>query len=327
MSHSQIKSAFLFIAIGLVIYVGLFGAAEWLVYKTGKSNPFFKIATADQPGYDWVILGASHAMPLSFSDVNSFMERETKTRIIDLASPGTGPLYNRFVFEQFLQRHNTKNLLYVVDSFAFYYPEWNEDRFSDANLLRRTPFDLGLARRFLTYCRKEQVDPRALLDYISGFSKINNRERFEVDVWEGEKQFEHTYRPSASATRNRIAYLYPRPTSDLALSRYLSIFSSVIGMAQERNAGVLVIKLPVPSQFLSQLPAEPAFDSAIRRLLNDKHVELRDFSRAMDDPRFYFDTDHLNRVGTTEFFERFLKAMFIGRSETSSGGEPQAKLP
>jgi hypothetical protein len=310
MSHSQRKSAFLFIAIGLVIYTGLFGAAEWLLYKTGKSNPFFKIATADQPDYDWVILGASHAMPLGFSDINSFMERETKTRIINLASPGTGPLYNRFVFEQFLQGHNTKNILYVVDSFAFYYPEWNEDRFSDVKLLRRTPFDLRLARRLLTYCRKEQVDPRALLDYTTGFSKINNRERFEIDVWEGEKQFDRTYRPSASATRNRIAYLYPRPTSDPLLSRYLSIFSSVIGMAQERNVRVVAIKLPVPSQFLSQLPAESAFDSAIRRLLDDKHVEVYDFSRAMDDPRFYFDTDHLNRLGVTEFFERFLKTMF-----------------
>jgi len=34
------------------------------------------------------------------------------------------------------------------------------------------------------------VDARAVLDYVSGFSKINNRERFQRDVWEGDAQFE-----------------------------------------------------------------------------------------------------------------------------------------
>jgi hypothetical protein len=90
---------------------------------------------------------------------------------------------------------------------------------------------------------------------------------------------------------------------------------------------VLAVKLPVPSQYFNQLPAEPAFDSAIRHLLDEKHVEFYDFSRSMDEPRFYFDTDHLNRAGTTEFFERYLKAILTGRKETSSAAEPLVKLP
>jgi hypothetical protein len=34
------------------------------VYRNGHSNPLFKIATAEVKAFDWVILGASHAMPL-----------------------------------------------------------------------------------------------------------------------------------------------------------------------------------------------------------------------------------------------------------------------
>jgi hypothetical protein len=30
----------------------------------------------------------------------------------------------------------------------------------------------------------------------------------------------------------------------------------------------------------------------------------------MDEPRYYFDTDHLNRAGVTEFFNRHLKGLF-----------------
>jgi hypothetical protein len=318
MTRPQARSAALFLLIGLILYAAVFGAAERLVYRTGKTNPFFKIATADAENYDWVVLGASHAMPLAFDDFNALMERETQSRIINLASPGTGPLYNRFVLEQFLERHNAKNLLYVVDSFAFYFPSWNEDRFTDAKLLSRTPLDAQLMKRFWAYCWKDGVDGRALLDYATGFTKINNRERFDIDVWEGEKQFERVYRPSATATRQRIAYLYPKTPSDADRSRYLSVFRSLIALAQERNIRVVAIKLPAPSQFVSQRPDEAAFDSAIKPLLDENHVSLYDFSSSMDDPKFYFDTDHLNHAGVQEFFERYLKAILVAGKQTQT---------
>jgi hypothetical protein len=303
------RSALLFVAIGLAIYAGLFYASERLVYATGKSNALFKIATANEAAVDWVILGASHAMPLDFADFNAFMERETGQRILNLASPGTGPLYNRFVLEHLLTRHRTKNLLYVIDSFAFYSPVWNEERFADAKLLRRTPLDADIAQRLFAYSRQEHVDPRALLDYASGFSKINNRERFELDIWEGEAQFERVYRPSTAATRSRIAYLYPQPPDPAARSRYLEAFKALIVLARQRDIRVVAIKMPVPSQFLDRLPDETAFDAAMSELLTNQQVAFHDFARALDEPRFYFDTDHLNHAGLTELFNGHLKAV------------------
>jgi hypothetical protein len=303
------RSALLFVTIGLAIYAALFYASERLLYATGKSNALFKVETAPEQAFDWAILGASHAMPLDFADFNSFMERETGQHILNLATTGAGPLYNRFVFEHFLTRHRAKNLLYIVDSFAFYSPTWNEERFSDVKLLRRTPLDADIARRLFAYWRLERVDPRALLDYASGFSKINNRERFEPDIWEGEKQFERVYRPSATAARSRIAYLYPKAPDPAALARYLEALEALIVLARQHDVRVVAIKMPVPSQFLDKLPDEAAFDAAIVQLLGSRQVAFHDFSRAMDEPRFYFDTDHLNRAGLTEFFHRHLKAV------------------
>ncbi|MCF8152456.1 MAG: hypothetical protein K9J80_17145 [Sulfuritalea sp.] len=296
-------SALLFAAIGAALYAGVYCAAETLSYRTGKSNAFYKIETAASPAVDWVILGASHAMPLDFSDFNAFMERETGLRILNLASPGTGPLYNRFVLEHFFAKHRTAGVLYVVDSFAFQSHAWNEDRFADAKLLRRTPFDLDIARRLLRYSRREGVDPRALLDYLTGFSKINNRERFQTDVWEGEAQFDRTYRPSAIATTKRIDYLYPTPRDSAALTRYLQVFSDLVALSRAHGTRIVVIKMPVPAQFRSQLPEEAAFDLAISQLLAAMQIPLHDFSRKMNEPRFYFDTDHLNRTGITVFFK------------------------
>lgn len=306
------KSALLFVAIGLLLYAGVYTAAERLLYRMGDANPFFKITTATHSSYDWVILGTSHAMPLDFADFNAHMERETGLRILNLAATGTGPLYNRFVLEHFLERYRTANLLYVVDSFAFYSRTWNEDRFADAKLLRRTPFELELAGRMLGYVLKEDVEPVALLDYLTCFSKINNRERFERDVWEGELKFDRTHRPSASATRKRIEYLYPKPAPDPGVfGRYLEEFTELIALARREGARVVVIKLPVPSQYENALPGEASFDAAISRLLAARQVPYRDLSLTMDEPRFYLDTDHLNRAGVTEFFNRHLKAILI----------------
>lgn len=311
--RSLLKPALLFIAIGLAIYAGVYYAAERLMMRTGHSNPFFKIATTQDGAFDWVILGASHAMPLDFADFNAQMERETRLRILNLAAPGAGPLYNRFVLEDFLRAHRARNLLYVVDSFAFYSRTWNEERFADAKLLRRTPFDPAIARRLWDYAWHEGVDARAVLDYVSGFSKINNRERFQRDVWEGEAQFERVYRPSATAVRKRIAYLYPQPVAQAALSRYLEQLAAIAALARQAGVRMVVVKMPVPAQFREQLPGEAAFDAALSRTLSAQQVCYADFSGALDEPRLYFDTDHLNRAGLTEFVNRSLEAMLVSR--------------
>ncbi len=306
------KSALIFVTIGIALYAGVYCAAEQLLYRTGKTNPFYKIATSERVEFDWVILGASHAMPLDFADFNGFMERETGLRIINLAAPGTGPLYNRFVLEQFLAKHRVRNMLYVVDSFAFYSALWNEDRFADAKLLRRTPASLAVARRLIDHSRRDGIDPRAVLDYVSGFSKINNRERFEPDIWEGEKQFDRVYRTSTAAVRSRIDYLYPKPPTAAALSRYLAEFEKIVTLARERGINVVAIKMPVPAQYRGRIPNEAAFDDAMTRLAAAQRFSFHDLSKALDEPRYYFDTDHLNRAGLTLFFHQELKKILTG---------------
>jgi hypothetical protein len=305
------KSALVFIAIGLALYACVYYAAERLMVHNGRSNPFFKIATTQDSMVDWVILGASHAMPLDFADFNEQMERETRLKILNLAAPGAGPLYNRFVFEHFLRAHRARNLLYVVDSFAFYSRTWNEERFADAKLLRGTPFEPVIAWDLCDYATHEGVDPRAVLDYVSGFSKINNRERFQRDVWEGEAQFARAYRPSSSAVKKRIDYLFPDKTLPATRSRYLEAFSSLIALAQEQGGKVVVIKMPVPPQFYSQLADEAGFDEALSRVLAARGVLFHDFSAQTRNPGAYFDTDHLNHAGLTEFFARDLKPVLV----------------
>jgi hypothetical protein len=309
--NNFVRSALAFVAIGLAIYAGVYWLAERLQYATGRSNPLFKIETASRTDYDWVILDASHAMPLDFDDFNAVMERETGLGIINLASVASGPLYNRFVLEQFLRRHRARHLLYVVDSFAFRSAEWNEDRFSDAKLLRGTPFDWGIARGLFNYSRHEGVSPVAVLDYLTGFSKINNRERFQRDQWEGEAQFERSYLPSSSSLKSRIEYLYPPLASSELPFRYLATFADLIALAQQNGMQVTLIEMPLPAEFRNAQPQDREFSDAIALLVSDRGLAFHDFSAALPEPRYYFDTDHLNHAGVTAFFEQHLKAVLL----------------
>jgi hypothetical protein len=311
---TTLRSAVMFLAIGLALYVAAFAVSERLAYRAGHDNPFFKIATTDRQEFDWVILGASHAMPFDFAGVNASIETGTGQRILNLAGPGTGPLYNRFVLEQFLQTHRTASVLYVADSFAFQSRSWNEDRFLDSKLLGRTPLDASQARRLLRYVVAEGVDVRALLDYVTGFSKVNDRDRLKPDIWEGAAQFDRVNRPSAVADAKRIAYLYPDAGGrEAAMARYLDVFAALIDLARQRDIRVTVIKLPVPPQFYAKLPDEAAFDAGLANLLASKGVQFADFSSVMAEPRFYFDSDHLNRQGVEAFVKTYLNPILAGQ--------------
>lgn len=312
-------AASLFIAIGLVLYGALAAGCEWLVYRNGHSNALYKVATAPPQPYDWVILGASHAMPLDFGDANAAMENATGRRIINLASAGTGPLYNRFVLEAFLAKHDVRHVLYVIDSFAFRSRAWNEDRFSDAKMVRGTPLKQKTAALWLRYVRDEQVPAASLLDYLTSFSKVNNRDRFQRDAWEGEAQFNQVYRPSAAAVRKRIAYLYPDPPQPAPLARYLDEFAALVDVARRHGAQIVALRLPALTAFRQQLPGEAAFNQALASVLTKTDVQLIDLSAALDEPRFYFDTDHLNRAGVTELFNRHLKALLMADGPSPGG--------
>src|SRR5208282_3124771 len=99
------------------------------------------------------------------------------------------------------------------------------------------------------YVRDDGVSPRALLDYAAGFSKINNRDRFQRDAWEGEAQFDRVYRSSATAVAQRIAYLYPDATTPELRARYLKQFADLIATAREHGIRVIAVKLPLPALF------------------------------------------------------------------------------
>ena len=77
------------------------------------------------------------------------------------------------------------------------------------------------------------------LDYIVGFSKINNPDRFAPDVFEAEaSRFDRVYRPVPQIDRQRIAFLYPDEIDESTLleSPHLTEFEDLIRYVQARGS-------------------------------------------------------------------------------------------
>lgn len=294
-----------FILFGLVLYGGLYAWSEQLVYQHAKRNRFFMVKTADEAPYDVVILGASHAAVFDYDNMNDRLESLAGARILNLSVVGAGVVVNRLLLDYFLASRRTQSVLYVVDSFTFTSREWNETRVQDARLLARAPFDSTLARLLISRSETRA----AAWPYVTGFAKVNNADRFAPDLRDDEtSRFDRTYRPVPQIDQQRLRYLYPQaaledlPTHD----RYFSAFESMLADLQSRGIRTIVVKPPLPTRVSTKLPGEAAFDARLRGIVEAHGAQLHDFSAVNNDEAMFYDTDHLNRAGVTQFFERHL---------------------
>ncbi len=307
-ARAFVRAALVFVLIGMALYAGIYAASEQLIHRYARRNRFYVVKTAPARQYDFVILGASHAAALGYDDLTSRLEEMTASRVLNLAIAGAGTAVNRLVLEYFLAHHSTPNVVYVVDSFAFYSRQWNQERLQDVRLFHRAPFDPALARLLL----RRPATRRMALDYLLGFSRINNADRFKPDMDDAEAagRFEKTYRPIKQIDQQRLDYLYPQ-TADAAsqLAHYLAEFEDLIRYATSRNIHFIVIKPPIPERIYRALPNEARFDAALKPMLAREGVEFHDFSLVGNDQRFFFDSDHLNRAGVMNFFENYLKGL------------------
>jgi hypothetical protein len=164
------------------------------------------------------------------------------------------------------------------------------------------------------------VSWRGWLDYAAGFSKINNRERFQPDRWEAEDQFDRSWRPSASAVRSRIAYLYPDGMQPQAQARYVAQLEELLRTATSAGARASIVKLPLPRTYREALPDEAAFDAALERTALLAGASYRDLSRSFDAPEFFFDSDHLNRRGVTRLYDERLRVLLTRKAPAGREG-------
>ena len=122
-------------------------------------------------------------------------------------------------------------------------------------------------------------------------------------------RFDRRYRPIEQLDRQRIDYLYPAGIDQTVRStrqRYFSQFEALVAAARERGSRVVLLRPPLPPRTRALIPGEGEFDLALRDLAARTGAELHDLAGAADDAALYFDSDHLNRTGVLQFYDRHL---------------------
>lgn len=287
--------AALFLAVFALIYLGLFLWSDRVLETRSDRNPFFRILQADQH-QDWIVLGASHALPLGFEGMPTMIREVTETDTLTLAVAGGGPAVSRLVAERYFADHKADGVLVVLDTFAFLDPRWNEARLADADLLPKIPVDLQTLPIFARAIPRG-IPAGTVLAYATGFARINDRTRFEPDRWDAEAKFDTAPRPSDAADAARISYLYPAPPSQGTVERAMADIEAMVGLARSHGAGIVLIYPPLPDRFRSRMPDMSGIETRLAALAGQLGVPVFDHRTLIPDPRLYFDTDHLNRAG------------------------------
>lgn len=299
-----------FLALGLMLYVGLFIWSDRVRETHAGRNPFHRITQAPIQS-DWIILGASHALPLGFDGIPTSLRAATTQSTLTLAVPGGGPAVTRLVAERYFADHEAGGVLVVLDAFTFADPRWNEDRLGDNDILPKMPTD-PLTFRVLLRAVPRGLPVGTFLAYATGFARINDRARFETDRWEAEDRFENTSRPSEAADAARVTYLYPDVASEASIQRGLADIEALIALARAKGARIVLVFPPLPERFQTRLPEIPDLQPRLAALAGRLGVPLIDHQGLIPDAQFYFDTDHLNRSGVQLWLERGLGPILQG---------------
>lgn len=284
-----------FLAIGAALYTALFLWSDAALRRHATQSPFLRITTAPAK-VDWIILGASHALPLGFADMPAILRDRTGQTTLTLAVTGGGPFLMRIIEERWFADHRSKGVLIVLDTFGFADPRWNEARLADSDILPKIPADRTTAS-ILAHAIPRGLPWQTWTAYATGFSRINDRSRFSPDTWDGEAKFGSAPRPNAAATKARIAFLYPGPPDSEALDSGLADLAALIELAQAKGARVVIVRPPLPQAFRAGLPDVPGFERQLVLLSQRRAIPVIDHSALLPDARNFFDADHLNRTG------------------------------
>lgn len=299
------------LVIGLLIYLSLYAYVEGLTWRMAESNRFYRILTAEPP-VKLVILGASRALPLEYGSMGEELEAALGGTVLNLAVQGGGVLPNAILADYVLRRHQPETVVYVLDSFVCYSPEWNERRLMDQAFWRRAPFDWALVRSLWEAVFRIRIDWRVVVAYVSGFWKLNDPgEWFQPDALPGEEMFTRVYRPSGRADQERLQRLYLDGTPQESFQRYFSVFLGLLERLGQQGTSVVVVKPPLRQAFYDALPGEAEFDQMVGQALAQRGIPFHDFSRAGFPDDHFYDPDHLNETGAQRFIHEYLLPLLI----------------
>lgn len=311
-----IVRAIIFILIGLVIYIGLYLWSDYLIDENTEFNRLYAIQSSEVTNYNFVILGASRANPLTYGDMNSKIEEIVDGKVINLSFPGGGIIPNLFHYEYFNEKHSTDNVVYIFSSFAFHAEIWNESRIGDLDFYQRSQFCPELTRQYFSYFFKDYCNSMGTpFDYLTGFSKINNQNRFQNDIPAGEKNFEETFFHREATDVERVNYLFSEGLNSELFSNYFNLFKKLATDVQASDKDFIIIRPPLRDDFSNKLyeifPKLTDYEEILLNFVTENDIPYYDLTNVNNKDDYFIDPDHLNQEGVSNLIENHLANILL----------------
>lgn len=250
---------------------------------------------AKQKTYDVVFLGSSHAITVfgnkkTYKDTSAILHKKYLT----LANAGSGVLPQKIYLDYFFaEKNKTTYVVYLLDPWALYYRQWNEENYFVAEEAFRI--------RFLSLLLTHPFDRQVPIEYI--------RNKFTYLRFIPEQKIKQKILSKKDITPDLIAktlhHYYPRHPEEKNFQHYSVILEDMIKLAKKNNSQVIFI-IP-PTLLAKNLPGIEEEKKLLNKLQHKYDVHFYDYSSAITDPSLYLDMDHLNRQGADLFTEKFVK--------------------
>ena len=264
-------------------------------YQNWETESDGLIIHKDKP-FDLLLMGSSHARIFARDKnllrVDSILHKNT----IDIGKGGGGGgiVSNLILLKYFYsQGNNTGQIVYFIDAWPFFSRKWNEGNF----FLTNEPIRYQLFKECLNY----DIDRDVLLNYF--------KSKYTIDWLDQEPQTREINNDvlkdvSPEAIRKRIASLYIEPYDEQLFNHYAALLEEVVQLVQSHHSKLTFI-------FASTLLDDNRGKDKVVKLLSGfktKYgVGFYDYSNAIQDPKMYYDHDHLNTKGVVYFTEKYLK--------------------
>ncbi len=289
----------LFLAINIPLYF-LVASIPPLRYDfTNDTTKSVLLAMTKDAHYDLLVMGTSHARLFSNDGTHKRLEEALGLSLFNIGKDGGhGGVLPEFLFlSRFYEKGNSADtLLYLVDPWVFFSPQWNEN----AHFLEWEPADVP----FLV---------RAVQEGASRIPIINNLQYKLDPVWLKSEPLPPTPRtvkvPTLAAGAEQCAHDIPNSYQEGLnrenFTRYSALFERTIDLAEAH--GVKRIVFVVPTTICPSIPGKAMMIDFLSDL-KTRHpkVELYDLSRTMNDPAYFYDYNHLNFDGMEIFTREYL---------------------
>ncbi len=280
----------------------LWAAGAYRSYEQWETDSIL-YATPKNASFDFVSLGTSRTRIFSeFKDNYDFVAHDLGLRFLNLAIPfGGGILPERLFLENFFERGNrTKAVVLFLDPFTVFSDRLNREhrfvyyepfrvRFLAKLVVNRFPFE-----RIATYVRSKFGRY-----WFERGPMVKNRDGRVVDIAHIDPM----------AFRKRLNGLYPEKLDESNFERYMQDVVRIVDMAAKHQSKAYIVLLPT---LLGEEPGYAKVMAFLAQCRAQHPFALYDWSKSMQDPKFFADHDHLNYEGFKYLAKNLLQPALNG---------------